>query len=168
MLKKKVFNVKNEFKLKPLIKPNQINLKNKIINNLTQSGKKRTCEKMLIQFFKKFQKDAFKNYKNIVKLAIKNATPIFLIKKVRIGKKRKRKEINFPFIPKEKIRISISIKNIVLEILKKKDFVTKSYKNLAAEFWLTAKKRGEPLKKKVEIQEETLKLKKKLTRFRWF
>lgn len=103
-----------------------------------------------------------------MQLAIINTTPIFLLKKTKKIKKRRKKETIIPFIPKKNIRISYSIKNIVLEALKKKNFSTKNYKNLAQEIFLSAYKKSETTKKKNETQEQALKRKKQLARFRWF
>jgi ribosomal protein S7 len=143
-------------------------LKGKIINHQIKNGNKRTCEKTLLQCLKSFQRTSSKNYKTIVQLAVINATPTFLLKEIKKLKKRRKKETVIPFIPKENLRISYSIKNIIGEVLKKKSFTKKSYKNLAHELLLSASKKSEAIKKKNETQEQAVKRKKQLARFRWF
>nr|YP_009495451.1 ribosomal protein S7 [Eunotia naegelii]AWQ64098.1 ribosomal protein S7 [Eunotia naegelii] len=158
---KSVGNLENFYKQK-------FKLKSKIINHQIKNGNKRTCEKTLLKCLKSFQKTLFKNYKKVVQLAIINTTPIFLLKEIKKLKKRRKKETIIPFIPKKNLRISYSIKNIILEALKKKSFSVKNYKNLAQEMLLSASKKSETTKKKNEIQEQALKRKKQLARFRWF
>jgi len=159
---------KNVIKLEKNYDEQKFKLKGKIINHQIKDGNKRTCEKTFLKCLKSFQKTLTKNYKKIVQLAIINTTPIFLLKKTKKIKKRRKKETIIPFIPKKNIRISYSIKNIVLEALKKKNFSTKNYKNLAQEIFLSAYKKSETTKKKNETQEQALKRKKQLARFRWF
>jgi ribosomal protein S7 len=145
-------------------------LKSKIINHNIKNGNKRTCEKTLLKCLKYFQRTSFKNYKKIIQLAIVNTTPIFLLKQIKELKKRRKKKVVIPFIPKKPLRISYSIKNIVLEASNKKNFEQKksNYKNLAQEILLSASKKSETVKKKNETQEQALKRKKQLARFRWF
>jgi ribosomal protein S7 len=143
-------------------------LKDKIINYQIKNGNKRTCEKNFLQCLKSFQKTSTKNYKKIIQLAVVNAAPIFLVKEIKKLKKRRKKEIMIPFIPKQNFRTSYSIKNIVIEALKKKGSVKKNYQNLTQELLLSAYKKSESIKKKNETQEQALKRKKQLARFRWF
>lgn len=144
-------------------------LKEKIINHLMTNGKKRTSENIFLKCLKYFQKISNKNYKNIIKLGITNATPTFLLKTVTKKKKRKKKETIIPFLPKKKIRISHAIKTIIKETTKqKKNVIKKHYTNLTLEILLSAKKESETIKKKIEIQKEVIQKKKRLSRFRWF
>ena len=57
-------------------------IKNKLLNHLTLSGKKETGEKNLIKSVKKLQKNSFKNSKKIFQLALINSTPIFKLHKI--------------------------------------------------------------------------------------
>lgn len=155
-------------KLKKKTNLSNIPLKNKMINNLMKNGNKKTCEKIFLKSLKIFQKTTFKSYKQIIKLALKNNTAVFSLKKIKKGKKRRRQTIDVPFIPKKNIRITNSIKTILKEILKKKYNFKTFYKNLTHEFWLTARKESDILKKKEDIQEQALKTKKQFGRFKWF
>lgn len=144
-------------------------LKGKIINHQINNGNKRTSEKTLLQCVKSFQKTSLKNYKKIIQLAVINTTPVFLLKDIKKLKKRRKNKIVIPFIPKKNLRISYSIKNIILEALKKKSFEIKnSYKSLSQEILLSAYKKSATVKKKNDSQEQALKRKKQLARFRWF
>jgi ribosomal protein S7 len=142
----------------------QIKLKNKIVNYQLKNGNKRTCEKNFIQTLKFFQKVSFKDYKSVIQLAIINKTPIFMLKEI----KKRRKETLIPFLAKEKFRIAHAIKNILKETSKKK-YTKKNYENLTKEILLNADKKNETLmQQKLETQEQVLKQRKQLSRFRWF
>jgi ribosomal protein S7 len=133
MVLKKQFKLKKNHKLENVEiekdYEHKFKLKGKIINYQIKNGNKRTCEKTLLQCLKSFQKASLKNYKKVVKLAIVNTAPIFLIKEIKkLKKRRKKKEVMIPFIPKKNLRISHSIKNIVIEALKRKSSAKKIIK----------------------------------------
>ena len=60
-----------------------MNIKNKIkfkfINHLLISGKKETCESILLKSFKELQKKSIKSHNKIVKLAVKNSRSLIEI-----------------------------------------------------------------------------------------
>ena len=74
-----------------------LSLKTKIINTLMISGKKTTGEKILLKFAKTLQKSTKKNFKNLVQLAIINATPAFKTNE-QVVKKGKREAIRSTLI----------------------------------------------------------------------
>lgn len=73
------------------MKQNEINIKNKIINNLTVNGKKDTSKKIVLKSLKQLQKNSLKQAKKLVNLSFILTTPIFKVHK--IIKKRKKKRI---------------------------------------------------------------------------
>lgn len=112
----------------------RINLKKKIQNYIHKKGEKELSEKLLFKSIKLTQKASYKNFIDILKLAIINLAPIMQVKQL----KRKRKRLKeFPFIPSKRIRlfsaVTLIIKNAKLKSTKfsialSKDFVTYSAK----------------------------------------
>jgi ribosomal protein S7 len=79
--------------IKSLKKNNTLHLKNKIVNTLMKSGKKKTGEKILLKFLKSLQKSTDKNCKVLLQSAIINSTPAFKLTEQSIKKgKRKAKK----------------------------------------------------------------------------
>jgi ribosomal protein S7 len=143
-------------------------LKKKFTNYLTINGSKNKSEKTLLKCFKLFYKNSKKNSIQTIRLAINATTPIFLVKHFKAIKKI-RKESLMPFIPKKKIRISYSLKNIILDSKTKNNTTTKKiYKNLANQLILSAKQQSFAVRKKDTTQEQAFNNKKRLANFRWF
>jgi len=141
------------------MKKKQINLKDKMYNHLMVSGNKLTCEKKILNNFKILQKNNKKNHTEIIKLAIVNSSPIIQLRQI---KKKKRKSLKeFPYVLKQKNRISLGIKSIVKKTNKTTD------KDLFQEIVLFAKKKSELLKTK-ETKHKLALTKKKYIFFRWF
>lgn len=86
----------------------------KLINHLTNSGKKRTIENNLLKVSKNLQKHSSKNFNNIIKLAIVFSISIF---KINFIKKTNKNKINkkrfFNLLKKNSNRISLSIKYLI-------------------------------------------------------
>jgi ribosomal protein S7 len=133
----------------------QTNLIDKIYNHLMVNGNKHVCEKKILKTLKFLQKKNKKNDIEIVKMAITNSAPIIQLRQI---KKRNRKTVKeFPYVLKQKNRISLGIKSII----------TTSVLNLSKEILGLAKKKHEMLKVKEAAQKQAL-TKKKYTFFRWF
>jgi ribosomal protein S7 len=112
------------------MKQNEINIKSKIINNVTLNGKKDTSNKILLKSLKQLQKNSLKQSKKLINLSFILTTPIFKIHK--ITKKRKKKRIlEIPVLINSNIsKLSLAIK-LFLSILRTKKaehFYTKFYK----------------------------------------
>jgi len=76
----------------------------KFSNYLTKNGNKQTSEKLLLNSFKIIQKvQKTKNFKEILKLALVNSSPVIYIKKI---KRRKKLALEFPFILKDTLKKS--------------------------------------------------------------
>lgn len=119
------------------------------------NGNKHVCEKKILKTLKFLQKKNKKSSIKIVKMAIVNSAPIIQLRQI---KKRNRKTVKeFPYVLKEKNRISLGIKSII----------TTSSINLSQEILGLAKKKHELLKVK-EAKQKLALIKKKYTFFRWF
>lgn len=119
------------------------------------NGNKHVCEKKVLKTLKFLQKKNKKNNIEIVKMAIVNSAPTIQLRQI---KKRNRKTIKeFPYVLKQKNRISLGIKSII----------TTSNMNLSQEILGLAKKKHELLKFK-EAKHKLALIKKKYTFFRWF
>lgn len=137
------------------MKKKPINLKQNIYNHLMFDGNKHVCEKKILKILKFLQKKNKKNTINIIKMAIINSAPIIQLRRI---KKKKRKSVKeFPYVLKQKNRISLGIKYIIKT----------TNTNLSQEFLTFAKKKHELLKLKEANQELAL-TKKKYSFFRWF
>jgi len=157
--KKYIIKIQNNTQLEENNKK-KFKLKEKIINHLMTDGKKRTSENIFLKSLKYFQKTCNKNYKNIIQMGVINATPTFLLKTIIKQKKKKKKEILIPFIPKEKIRISHAIKTIIKETAaQKRNIIKKNYTNLTLEILLSAQKESETIKKKLKYKKKFYKKK---------
>ena len=137
------------------MKEKEINLKKNIHNHLMVSGNKHICENKFLKTLKILQKKNKKNNREIIKMAVVNSAPIIQLRQI---KKRKRKSIReFPYVLKEKNRISLGIKSIVK--------IPSTY--LFKEILTFANKKNELLKSK-EAKHKLALSKKKYIFFRWF
>lgn len=148
----------------------KLNIKNKFTNHIMLSGRKQNSEKNLLKSFKKFQQSSKKQTKKIFQLALIYSTPIFKLhensnKKL---KKRKRSKIrSIPaFMPKPLTRISLGIKYILDNIVRKKT-QNVFYNKLYQEILLTSKTKGNNLEIKKETQKKTLLNKRYFKYYRW-
>ncbi len=62
------------------------NLKNKVLNTLMLSGKKTTCEKVVLKSVKLLQKSTIKNCRSVIQLAVINSTPTFKLNEQAVKK----------------------------------------------------------------------------------
>jgi len=74
------------------MKKKSLDIKNKLINNITLDGKKKTSEKILLKSLKELQKSSKKQSKELVKLALVQSTPVFKLH--RISNKKLKKKID--------------------------------------------------------------------------
>ena len=137
------------------MKEKQVNLKKKIHNHLMMNGNKHICENKLLKTLKVLQKINKKNNIEIIKIAVVNSAPIIQLRQI---KKKKRKSVReFPYVLKQKNRISLGIKSIFRI----------SSTNLSQEIITFANKKSESLKIK-EAGHKLALSKKKYIFFRWF
>ena len=82
--------------IKSLKKNNSLHLKNKIINTLMESGKKKTGEKILLKFLKLLQKSTDKNFKVLLQSAIIHSTSTFKLNEqsIKKGKRKAKKSLS--------------------------------------------------------------------------
>lgn len=154
--------------IKSLVKNNKnLSLKAKMINTLMISGRKTTGEKILLKFAKKLQKSTKKNFKNLVQLAIINATPAFKTNE-QIVKKGKRKAVRntFSFIASDSLRVMTSLKFIKNAVVKNKSSVH-FYERFTDEILAASTLKSQSIDRKNELQKQVLLNKRYLSKFRW-
>lgn len=95
-------------------KKQPIELKKKLTNHITKSGKKFTSEKAVTRSFKAAQKSQKKNHGKVAKLSLINTIPIFKIVKL-TNKKRRNKSIReIPtLVSNYKARVSLGLKYLI-------------------------------------------------------
>lgn len=81
----------------------------KIINQLLLNGKVTISEKIWIKSVKFFYKSFTKNYKKFINRALINMAPLLKVKQLKQKRKRSRLK-EFPYIVKDKNRISLALK----------------------------------------------------------
>lgn len=140
-------------------------LKNKIINNLVLKGKKELGEILILNTFKKLQKNSPKQSKHLVNLSILSSMHAFKTSKtIKKGKKKKIKE-TLMVISKMKMRFSLSIKFILNGLMNKNSnsFYIKLFEGIA----INAKMEGIAVQMKNKVQKETLLKKHFFYYYRW-
>lgn len=150
------------------MKEKNLKIKNKLINNLTKNGEKKTSEKILLKSLKELQKSSRKQSKELVKLALLQSTPIFKLHRIsnKKLKKKKRRVKEIPaFISKTSARTSLAIKFILTSIKKKTS--SNFYVKLKENFLATAQTKGEAIKLKNDLQQQTIQHKRFLKYYRW-
>jgi small subunit ribosomal protein S7 len=150
---------------KKLIKT--LNIKHKIFNHLMINGNKETCEKTFLKSSKSLQKSLLKNYQELIKIGIINTAPIVNVKQVKLKKGKKKNVKEYPFVLDSKNRISLAIKFIIETVKKKENKPLYLYTNLKQEIIANSQNNGSAIKKKDELQKNTL-LKKQYAYYRWF
>ena len=136
----------------------------KIINQLLLKGKKTTSEKIWLNSLKRFYKSFIKNHKKFVNKALTNIAQ--LLKTKQLTQKKKRFTFKeFPFVIKNKNRISFALKFFLNTKRKKAEI--KIHKKLADELIAAAKNTGTDLSRKKNLYEYAF-VKKKYFYYRWF
>ena len=134
-------------------------IKNRIYSQILKNGNLYTCEKLILKSLKRLQSNNNKSYKNMIKNALVNVTPVLEIRQIMKKKKKGLKE--FPYILNKQNRISLGIKQ--LKNSSKSEFSNLLFQNILS----FSKKKSEYLKKK-ELNQKTFNNKKKYAFFRWF
>lgn len=141
--------------------------KNKIINVFMKSGKKHTCEKILLKSSKLLQKSSKKNFQNLVQLAVINTTSAFKLNEQVMKKgKRKSTKVTPSFIIKDSLRIMTALKFIKNTVQKNKRS-TDFYKNLANEILASSSLKSQSIEQKTKLQTQILLNKRYLSKFKW-
>ena len=128
--------------------------KNSFINQLMSCGNKWKSENIFFKTSKKLQKLQKLQSNIIFKFAVINSSPYFDIKQVQ---KKKKKQIEFPFLLTKTLRISYGIKNII----------NHKNKNLYINLIDSVDNYGISVDLKKKIHKESF-LKKKVSNYRWF
>lgn len=136
----------------------------KIVNQLVLRGKLTISERIWIKSLKEFYKSFTKNHKKFINKALIDIAPLIKIKQLKQKKKRFLLK-EFPYIIKDKSRITIALKFFLNETNKKKG--AKTHKKLINELSLVTKNLGTNLSKKKSLYEHAF-MKKKYFYYRWF
>jgi ribosomal protein S7 len=153
--------------IKSLKKNKTSYLRNKVVNTLMKSGKKKTGEKILLKFVKSLQKSTDKNSKLLLQLAIINSTSTFKLNEQSTKKgKRKAKKSIPAFIISDSLRITTALKLIVKVSAKNKNS-NSFYQSLMAEILSSSASKGQSIDQKNELQKQILINKRYLSKFRW-
>nr|YP_316603.1 ribosomal protein S7 [Thalassiosira pseudonana]AAZ99410.1 ribosomal protein S7 [Thalassiosira pseudonana]QWM92930.1 ribosomal protein S7 [Thalassiosira pseudonana] len=136
----------------------------KIINQLLLNGKVTISEKIWIKSVKFFYKSFTKNYKKFINRALINMAPLLKVKQLKQKRKRSRLK-EFPYIVKDKNRISLALKFFLTKKKNKAD--VKIHKKLLTELLSSAKNMGTNVTKKKSLYEYAF-VKKKYFYYRWF
>jgi len=135
-----------------------------MINQLLIDGKSTVSEKIWLKTLKLFDKSFVKNNKKAVNRAIVNITPLLKVKQLK-QKRRQTQLREFPYIVRDKSRISLALKFFLTKTKNKKEI--KMYEKLVTELVTVANKSGVNVNKKKSLYEYAY-LKKKYFYYRWF
>src|SRR6476620_4238306 len=150
------------------MKKKSLDIKSKLINNITLDGRKKTSEKILLKSLKELQKSSKKQSKELVKLALIQSTPIFNLHRIsnkKLKKKNRRVREIPAFISKMSARTSLAIKFILTSIEKKKS--NNFYLKLKENLLVTAQAKGNAVKLKNELQKQSILHKRFFKYYRW-
>lgn len=144
-------------------------LKKKLINQITKSGKKQTSEKNITKSFKAAQKSQRKNHAKITKLSILNTIPIFKIIKLTNKKRRKKSIREIPtLVSNYNSRVSLGLKYLIKSInssaSSKQETFLKRFKN---ELLTGAATENQATTIKQSFQAKALTEKKYFRHYRW-
>ena len=131
------------------------NYQDRLINHFMANGSKSKVEKILLKIFKKIQKTKKIQAILVVKFALINSSPYFNIKQIQ---RKKKKEIEFPFLLNNNSRIFYSIKSI---------FSDKKKENLFLNLINASNNQGVNINTKKNIHKDAF-IKKKIANYRWF
>jgi len=142
-------------------------LKHRIFNHLMVNGNKETCENIFLKSSKFLQKFLIKNNQEVIKIGIINSSPIINVKQVRLKKGKKKAIKKYPFVLDLENRIALAIKFILETVKQKEKKSCYTYTNLKQEIEATSRNNGTAVKRKENLQKDTL-LNKKYAYYRWF
>jgi len=153
--------------IKSLKKNNTLHLKNKMVNTLMKSGKKKTGEKILLKFLKSLQKSTDKNCKVLLQSAIINSTSAFKLTEQSIKKGKRKAKKNIPsFIINDSLRIVTALK-LIKKVSAKNKSINYFYQSLANEILASSASKSQSVDQKNELQKQILINKRYLSKFRW-
>jgi ribosomal protein S7 len=153
--------------IKSLKKNNTLDLKQKIVNTLMKSGKKKTGEKIILKFLKSLQKSTNKNFKLLLQSAIINSTSTFKLNEQSIKKGKRKAKKNIPsFIISDSLRIITALK-LIKKVSARNRNSNYFYQSLTAEVLLSSALKGRSIDQKNELQKQILINKRYLSKFRW-
>jgi ribosomal protein S7 len=153
--------------IKSLKKNKTSYLRNKVVNTLMKSGKKKTGEKILLKFVKSLQKSTDKNSKVLLQLAIINSTSTFKLNEQSIKKGKRKAKKNIPaFIISDSLRITTALK-LIAKVSAKNRNSNSFYQSLMAEILSSSASKGQSIDQKNELQKQILINKRYLSKFRW-
>ena len=139
-------------------------MKQKIINQLLVDGKSTHSEKIWLKSIKLVYKSFVKNHKKLINRAFINLTPFLKVKQLK--QKKKRSHIKeFPYIIKNKSRITLALKFFINKTKNKNKI--KIHKTLYTELITTANNSSINITKKKSLYEYAF-IKKKYFYYRWF
>jgi small subunit ribosomal protein S7 len=128
---------------------------NKLVNVITESGKKQKSEGRVIKSFKNLQKHSIKQPYELLQTAVKSLIPIYRLQLL-TNKKRRKKNRQIKkkacLVLSPTYRLTLAIKYIVNAIRQQKK--TKIDEILAEEILLTCQTSSNSLKKKLEDHEQ--------------
>jgi ribosomal protein S7 len=140
--------------------------KDKIINNLTQKGKKTKSEKILNKSIKELQKNSKKQTKKLIQLSLILSSIIFKTRTIKNKKSKKQKtRIKPSFIINQNKRFSFAIKLIVTTA--NENYTSYFYNKLKDEFFSTAQLKNNVIKIKKDLEKQALKNKHVFKYYRW-
>ena len=141
-------------------------IKNKIINNIFQKGKKRSAEKILLKILKELSKTSTKQHLKVLKLFIAYCLFIFKRHKIKKHQQNSRKSKNsFKIIKTKNIWIFSAIK-YVNKYVKNKTLNCMIF-NLHWQIFLNALNKGTVFNEKILIQKQ-VSLKKNYYYYYWW
>jgi len=131
-----------------------------LLNFLTSKGKKFTSEKLFNKSLRELQKVVSKNSKLILKVSIRNVSPVLDVTRV----KRRKVLTSVPFFLKKSKRLSKSIKLIV----KSSDVNNGNFSlNFSKEILDSSKNKGLVISKVKDLHQSSFN-NKNFSHFRWF
>jgi len=141
-------------------------VKNKIVNNLLNNGKKSTGEKIVLKSFKELQKYSNKQSKKLLQLSVISTLPIFKVHKSSNKKLKKKKNKETPaFIHNKNARISLAIKFVFKNLQKENySFFTK----FKQEIIINSQLKSNSINFKNELQKQAMIKKHYLINYKWF
>ena len=144
----------------------KITLKDKILNHLTQKGKKTKSEKIFSQTLKKLQKTTKKETAKIIQSSLILSSKIFKTHTIKNKKNRKKKiTMKSVFILDNNKRFSFAIKLIIL--FSRKNCKNYLYSELGDEILNITKNTGNILVTQKESHRQALKKKQLFRYYKW-
>ena len=153
--------------IKSLKRNKTAHLKNKIVNILMKSGRKRTGEKILLRSLKLLQKSTGKNFKILLHSAIINSASAFKVTEQVVKKGKRKATRSIPsFIINDSLRIVTTLKLLTRVSVKNKNS-NSLYRKLTTEILSSSALKSQSIDQKNEVQRQILINKRYLSKFRW-